>query len=122
MFELTIKDEVYQFNFGIGFVREINKTVQKPADGIPGVKEDIGLAYKMGQIISGDVIALVEVLDVANKGQKPRLTKQMIEEHIDDPDTDIDKLFEDVMGFFRTANATKKIMKKMEAAMAVEEN
>lgn len=122
MFELTIKDEVYQFNFGIGFVREINKTVQKPADGIPGVKEDIGLAYKIGQIISGDVIALVEVLDVANKGQKPRLTRQMIEEHIDDSNTDIDKLFEDVMVFFRTANATKKIMRKMEAAMATDED
>lgn len=121
MFELTINGTVYQFNFGIGFVREINKSIQKPADGIPGVKEDIGLAYKVGQIINGDVIALAEVLDVANKGRDPRLTRQVIEDFIDDPDTDIDKVFEDVMGFFRTANATKKTVEKMEAAMATEE-
>ena len=118
MFELTIKGTVYQFNFGIGFVREINKTLQKPADGIPGAKEDIGLAFKMAQVISGDVIALVEVLDVANKGKDPRITQQILDEYIDDESTDIDKLFEDVKDFFRTANATRKVMIQMEAAMA----
>lgn len=120
MFELTINGTVYQFNFGIGFVRDINKTVQKPVDGIPNVKEDIGLAYKIGQIISGDVIALVEVLDAANKNKEPRLTRNEIEAFIDDPDTDIDKVFEDVLVFFKTANATKKVMEKMEMAMTEE--
>lgn len=121
MFELTIKGTSYQFNFGIGFVREINKSIQKPADGVPGVKEDIGLAYNVGQIINGDVITLVDVLEAANKGQSPRITKQEIEDYIDDPDTDIDKLFEDVLGFFRTANATRKVTEKMEKAMALAE-
>lgn len=118
MFELTIDNTVYEFNFGIGFVRDINKTIQKPADGLPDVKEEIGLAYKIGQIINGDVIALVEVLDAANKGRNPRATRQIIENYIDDENTDIDKLFEDVLGFFRTANATKKIAQKIEEAMA----
>lgn len=121
MFELTIKGTSYQFNFGIGFVREINKSIQKPADGVPGVKEDIGLAYNVGQIINGDVITLVDVLEAANKGQSPRITKQALEEYVDDPDTDIDKLFEDVMDFFRTANATRKVTEKMEKAMALAE-
>lgn len=117
MFELTIKGTVYQFNFGIGFVREINKTLQKPADGIPDVKEDIGLAYTVGQIVDGDVLALVDVLDVANKNKEPRLTRQEIEDYIDDENTDIDELFEVVLNFFKTSNATRKITLRMIEAM-----
>ena len=45
MFELTINGTVYQFNFGIGFVRDINKRIQKPVEGVTGVKEDVGLAF-----------------------------------------------------------------------------
>lgn len=40
MFELTIENEVYQFNAGMGFVKEINKTVQIPVDGAPSVKQN----------------------------------------------------------------------------------
>ena len=117
MFELIIDGTAYQFNFGIGFVKDINKTVQKPADGIPGMKEDIGLAYNIGQVMNGDVLALVDVLDLANKNKKPRVARAAIEDYIDDPDTDIDKLFEDVIGFFMTANATKKTALTMKRAL-----
>ena len=44
MFELTIKGTVYPFNLGIGFVREINKTVKVE---MSGVKEDAGLTMAM---------------------------------------------------------------------------
>lgn len=39
MFELTINDTVYQFNFGMGFMREINKRVSAPVDGLKDVKK-----------------------------------------------------------------------------------
>lgn len=39
MMELTIKGQVYQFNFGMGFLREINKQTNMPVDGLPGVKK-----------------------------------------------------------------------------------
>ena len=32
--ELTIKEQVYQFNFGMGFLREMNRKVTVPVDGI----------------------------------------------------------------------------------------
>lgn len=119
MFEITINNTTYQFNFGIGFVREIDKTMQRPVDGMPDVKENIGLSIKIGQVIGRDVIALVDVLELANKGKEPRVTTQILEDYIDDPNTDIDKLFEDVIDFFRNANATKYITAQMESALAM---
>ena len=112
MFELTIENEVYQFNAGMGFVKEINKTVQIPVDGAPSVKQNAGVRYKIGQLLDGDVEALVDVLDVANKGQSLRATRTLLEKYIEDESTDIDKLFEDVLDFLSNANCTKKAVRE----------
>lgn len=122
MFELTINGTVYEFNFGIGFVKEINKMVQKPVDGVPGIKEDMGLTFAIAKIIDGDVVTLINVLDMANKRKDPRITKAMLEEYVDDEDTDIDGLFDQVMGFFRRSNATKKTVQKITDAVMNAEN
>lgn len=119
MFELTINGTTYPFNFDIRFVREINKTVQKPVDGFNGLKEDMGLAFNVGQVLGGDVLALVNVLEMANKGKEPRITATALEEYIDDPATDIDKLFEDVIRAFMSANACKKTALAMATAMGI---
>jgi len=113
MFELTIENEVYQFNAGMGFVKEINKTVQIPVDGAPSVKQNAGVRYKIGQLLDGDVEALVDVLDVANKGQSLRATRTLLEKYIEDESTDIDKLFEDVLDFLSNANCTKKTVREL---------
>ncbi len=39
---------------------------------------------------------------------------QLMDEYIDDSDTDIDQLFEDTMGFLKNANATKKCVQNLE--------
>lgn len=111
--ELTINEKVYQFNFGMGFLREVNKRVNIPVDGLPGVKENVGLRYTVGMLVANDVETLVEVLDIANKGQQPRATKAEIDSYIDDPETDIDKLFADVLDFLRTSNATRKTVREV---------
>ena len=113
MFELTSENEVYQFNAGMGFVKEINKTVQIPVDGAPSVKQNAGVRYKIGQLLDGDVEALVDVLDVANKGQSLRATRTLLEKYIEDESTDIDKLFEDVLNFLSNANCTKKAVREL---------
>ena len=107
MFELTINEQVYQFHFGMGFLREINKTVSAPVDGLQGVKKNMGLQYTAAGIIDGDPEALVELLDIANKGQSPRVTRALLDSYIEDENTDVDELFDTVMGFLKTANATK---------------
>ena len=43
--ELTINGQVYQFNFGMGFMREMNKKVSMPVDGVKDAKKNIGLRY-----------------------------------------------------------------------------
>lgn len=118
MFELTINGTVYAFNFGIGFVREINKTVQVD---VSGVKEDAGLTMALTRIYDGNVVALVDALDIANKGKSPRVSKDALEQYIEDPATDIDELFNNVIDFFKQSNATKKqAVKLLEALEAAE--
>ena len=75
MFELTINGTVYQFNFGIGFVRDITKRIQKPVEGVTGVKEDVGLAFTVAKIIDGDVIAVVDSKKVEADPAKAAKTK-----------------------------------------------
>lgn len=108
MFELTINGKVYQFRFGMGFMREINKKVGTYVDGLPDVKKNMGLNYYVAGVLDGDVESLVEVLNVANKDQANRVTMSELDAYIDNPETNIDKLFEDVIDFLSKANATKK--------------
>lgn len=117
MFELTINDQVYEFNFGMGFLREINKRVGTPVDGLPEVRKNIGLQYMVAGILDGDLEALVEVLDIANKGQSPRVTKSLLDSYIDSENTNIDELFSTVLDFLRRANATKKTVENLLQAM-----
>ena len=117
MMELTINGTVYEFNFGMGFLREINKRVQTPVDGLKGVDKNIGLQFTVASIIDGDVEALVDALDIANKGMNPRLTRQALDAYIDDADTDIDGLFAMVIDFLSKANATKKTVASIQEAI-----
>ncbi len=122
MFELTINGQVYQFNFGMSFLRDANKTVSERINNATDKKKDVGATYMIAGIIDGNPEDLVNVLDLANKGQNPRVTRTLLDSYIDDPDTDIDQLYEDVLGFLRSANATKKTViwleEKVEEAKA----
>lgn len=111
MMELTINGQVYQFNFGMGFLRDANKTVSEKNDA--GVKKDVGVTYMIAGIMDGDPEDLVNALDLANKGQNPRVTKALLDSYIENPDTDIDQLFEDTLDFLEKANATKKVVERL---------
>lgn len=110
--ELTIKEQVYQFNFGMGFLREMNRKVTVPVDGIKDVKRHIGLRYTVSGIMDGDVEALEELLVAANKDQNPRVTTALLDEYIDDPETDIDQLFEDVLDFLKNAKLRRNACRR----------
>lgn len=108
MMELTINGKVYEFNFGMRFLREVNKKATVQVDGVKGAEKNVGLRMAVAGIVDGDMETLVDVLDLANKGQEPRITREVLDNYIDDSDTDIDKLFEDVMDFLKKTNATRK--------------
>ena len=120
MLELTINNKVYQFNFGMGFMREANKLVSRPVDGLPEVKKNIGLQYLVANVMDGDVEALVDVLDIANKSQKPRVSRNDLDSYIDDAETDLDALFAEVLDFLKNSNATKKVVVMLEEAIEEE--
>lgn len=111
MFELTINNTVYQFNFGFGFLRDINKTY-KSVDEKTKQERELGLQYNIASLIDGDVEAIVTILDIANKGCDPRITRHDIEKYIEDENTNIDDLFDTVMDFLSKANCTKKEVQK----------
>ena len=108
MQELTINGKVLKFHYGVGFLREINKKTIIPVEGMKGITKNVGLRYAVMKLYDGDIETLLDVLDIANKNQEPRITKAELDAYIDDESTDIDELFESVMGFLKKTNATKK--------------
>ena len=108
MFELTIKDKIYTFRFGIGFVRDIDKTKKEKAEN--GKEVDVGLSYAVASLIDEDPVALVDILFLANKTEdkKARITKEQLEDYIDYEVEDLEGLFKKVLDFFEKSNATKK--------------
>ena len=113
MMELTINGQVYKFNFGMGFLREANKTVSEKINNATDKKKDVGATYMIAGIMDGDPEDLVNALDLANRGQNPRVTRALLDSYIENPDTDIDQLFEDTLDFLERANATKKIVERL---------
>ena len=107
MFELTINGKVYAFKFGIGFVREINKRVVKEVDGT-NAKQEIGLQYAVAGLMDEDAVTLVDVLELANKTEKPRVTKGELDAFIDDECEDVGALCKEVLDFLSKSNASKK--------------
>ena len=51
MMELTIDGAVYQFRFGMGFLREANKTAKIPVQGMPGTTKEVGARYLIARVV-----------------------------------------------------------------------
>ena len=113
MMELTINGQVYEFNFGIGFLKEVNGRVKQPIPGTSGLTKNVGLSFAIASILDDDVEELVNVLDIANKGHNPRVTKTLLADYIDNEDTNIDDLFEETLRFLSESNATGRVTRKL---------
>lgn len=118
MFELTINEKVYQFNFGIGFRRELDPKITRKIDGVSGKVEHLGVQFAIAGVMDGDLEDIINVLEAANKGFEPRITRKDIEAYLDNPETDIDSLCEKLLGFFENANATKKTVARIQESIA----
>ena len=107
MLELTINGKVYSFRFGIGFVREIDKTKSKKIEGIDNAEQNMGLQFAVAAVMDEDAVALADILDIANKSEMPRAKKTDIDRYIDECEN-IEELFAEVLEILKSANATKK--------------
>ena len=104
--ELVINGTTYEFNFGMGFIRQIDP---KHTQTVNGIKQNIGLVVEMAKIIDGDLVALYEALRMANKGFTPRLEQAEFDKWVEDEDTDIDDVFKTVESFFANSNCCKRM-------------
>ena len=116
MLELTINGQVYQFNAGIGFMRKMNQRASVNYEGT-NLKRDTGLAYLVADLMDGDIETLLLTLDAMNEGKDPRLTRKQIEDFLEDENTDIDKVFQDVLDFLKKSNCTKRTVLDIEKAV-----
>ena len=107
--ELEINGEMYKFRAGFAFIREIEPMKKQKQNG---VEQDVGLNYVIGGIIDGDAQALLMTLNAMNKSEDKRVKKADLEQYIEDECEDIDKLFEDVLDFLKSANCTRKKTEK----------
>ena len=108
--ELTINEKVYNFKFGIGFVRHLDGKSSIKQDGI---QFGIGLETLIPNLLTGNTVTLSDCLFVANMTENPRITQDQLDNYIDDEETNIDSLFDDVLEELKKSNATKKKAEKL---------
>ena len=102
--ELTINEKVYNFKFGIGFVRHLDGKSSIKQDGI---QFGIGLETLIPNLLTGNTVTLSDCLFVANMTENPRITQDQLDNYIDDEETNIDSLFDDVLR--KLSKRTRKI-------------
>ena len=57
MMELTINGTVYQFKFGMGFLREANKLTVVPVQGMSGITKEIGARYLIARACLKNILS-----------------------------------------------------------------
>ena len=113
--ELVINGKTYEFSFGMAFVRDIDKRKTRT---INGIEQNFGLAYYMAMVITeNDLDALFTVLRTANKGFTPRLEQDAFDKWVDDEDTDIEAVFNEVESFFGKSNCCRMMWKRITATI-----
>lgn len=116
MLNLTIKDKVYSFNFGVGFVRKISPREKAVVDG---KNVDMGAHWAIAATIDRDVLALIEVLLIANEfADGEKVTRKLLDVYFDEECADLDALCDEILDFFERTNATKKAFRNVREMLA----
>ncbi len=115
--ELVVKGHPYPLRFGLKFVKEVNGRESTPVDGLVGVEQGIGLNLMIANIIDGSIEDLASAILTANKTEEPRLNEDDLMAYLEDESTNIDDVFEKVLGFFEKANCTRKLFKNVQESV-----
>lgn len=120
--ELEINGQFYNFRFGVGFLRKIQAKV-KETNTQTMVQMPNGFKYLVSYMMDGDTTALEDILLTANETEKPRISKQTLEDYLDDDETDIQGLIDTVIDFLSKASACKPLMDQINQTLKeAEEN
>lgn len=112
--QITINGKEYKLNFGVRFVRELDKYVGLKVKK-NGIEQSFGMSVTLTlpALNQYDVAALSNVLYCATWDNTKRPSHNDIDDFIDDPDTDLDKVFSDVLDEMSKANAIKVVSSKI---------
>lgn len=111
--ELTINTRTYQFKAGFRFLDAIEKTAKyNTADNSEiewGFSQCYTYAYQMG-----DARYLAKILLAMNKGLKPELSKDVLEDYLEGlEEKELEELFAQVKDFLLNASVCRLKMKKL---------
>lgn len=115
--EIAIKGQAYPLRFGMGFLRDLDASLVRMLE--PGIKEEVGFQYQIAFMIDGNLQTLVDILLLANKTESPRLTQDILDRHLEDPDTDIKKIKDDVLRFLESSNVCKTQMDRLRETLTL---
>ena len=99
MYTKEINGKLYDFNFGLGFVREIDRreTIQDNNTKT----QNVGLSYAIAGLVDGDFEKYIDCMLAGNKfSNGEKLTRPEIENWMESDDFDFEKECEDLLNFF----------------------
>lgn len=114
--QITINGKEYGLNFGVAFIREIDKIAGVQMN-LNGEAQNFGLS--MMKVLPGlqarNAAVLSDVIYAAAWDNRKRPSRRDVDDMIDDPKTDLGKLFADVTKAMNQANAVKVVTKNIKA-------
>lgn len=117
MYTREINGKLCEFNFGLGFVREIDKS--RLVEGEDKQKHKMGLTYAIAGLMDGDFERLIDCLFLGHKfgPDTEKLTRSDIEKWMDTEDFDPVKECNDLLDFFGKCGFTKKKTEELKEAV-----
>lgn len=109
--QLTINSREYDLNFGVRFVRELDKNVGLSTQGI---NFGMGLLRTLPALKAYDPAVLSDVIHAATVSNKKRPSASEVDDYID-TEPDLEPVFEQVHKEMTEANAVKAAVKNMKA-------
>lgn len=107
--EIKINGKNVELNFGVAFVRELDKVAGMKVNG---QSFGFGLTKSLPALQAYDPAVLADVLYCAAWDNNPRPTQKAIDEFID-TDSDLEKVFDEVNKAIAESNAVKVAAKNM---------
>lgn len=114
--QIKINNNDINLNFGVRFIRELDNRIGVTVN-LQGAQQNFGMALMkvVPAMQSYDVAILAEVMYCAAWDNKQRPSLAEIDNFIDNNDTDIDKLFNQVKAELERSNAAKTATKNLKA-------
>lgn len=114
--QIKVNNKDVNLNFGVRFIRELDQKVGLTLT-IQGIKQNFGMALTkvIPALQSYDVAVLADLLYCAAWDNQKRPSLSDIDAFLDDTNTDIDKLFDDVQKELKSSNAARTATKNLKA-------